>query len=239
VTIFGFNTDIRQGDTVYHVQTEPHPNDFTIQTAIFVRGRCLDKRNVSYAEEAAGDGFSEDRIHELLTRQHKFVLTCIREGKLESMLHMETLAAALSGERSSHAADAVQSPADDSDVLGFDDPEPPPLTMVADPTPPAPEPPQLKLAWLASHCACQSDSVITRYRLTNGSAPVEGATLVARFEIAGAPAAYSRTITDSDGEGDFSFAPPRDLGEADQLTITVQASHSGRVVARRFRISRN
>jgi hypothetical protein len=87
-TVYGFNTDIRYGDTVYHVQTEAYETDLIVQTAIFVHGRCIDKQESSYAQESAAPGFSEASVHQLLTRQHKFVVNCIREGKLGSLLSL-------------------------------------------------------------------------------------------------------------------------------------------------------
>ena len=48
--IFGFNTDIKQGDTVYHVQSEARESELLLQTQVFVRGRCIGKRATSYAE---------------------------------------------------------------------------------------------------------------------------------------------------------------------------------------------
>ena len=42
--IFGFNTDIKHEDTVYHVQSEARENELTLQTQVFVRGRCIGKR---------------------------------------------------------------------------------------------------------------------------------------------------------------------------------------------------
>ncbi len=40
--IFGFNTDIRHDDTVYHVQSEAREGEQLLQTQVFVRGRCSD-----------------------------------------------------------------------------------------------------------------------------------------------------------------------------------------------------
>lgn len=86
LTIFGFNTDIRWGDTVYHVQTEAHESECLMQTAVFVRGRCIGKYSSSYANEAEHPGFTE-QAHELLKQQHRFVLSSIREGRLETLLN--------------------------------------------------------------------------------------------------------------------------------------------------------
>ncbi len=84
--IFGFNTDVRHGQTVYHVQSEARASDLLIQSEVFVRGRCIGKHATSYAEQATQTGFSEEHIHELLKEQHRAVLAAIREGSVETFL---------------------------------------------------------------------------------------------------------------------------------------------------------
>ena len=42
--IFGFNTDVKHGDTIYHVQSEARESEKLLQTQVFVRGRCIGKR---------------------------------------------------------------------------------------------------------------------------------------------------------------------------------------------------
>jgi hypothetical protein len=83
--IFGFNTDVKQGDTVYHVQSEARENELLLQTQVFVRGRCIGKRAVSYAEQLSGD-FTDQQKEQMLRDQHRLVLDSIREGRLESVL---------------------------------------------------------------------------------------------------------------------------------------------------------
>ena len=41
--IFGFNTDIKYEDVVYHVQSEARHADLLLQTQVFVHGRCIGK----------------------------------------------------------------------------------------------------------------------------------------------------------------------------------------------------
>jgi hypothetical protein len=119
--IFGFNTDIRHDDTVYHVQSEAREGEQLLQTQVFVRGRCIGKRAVSWAVAAAGPNVvgagstvgdapadqsaavpaidhNKDQDKEKLLRDlHREVLDAIREGRLESILDKretpETLAA--------------------------------------------------------------------------------------------------------------------------------------------------
>jgi hypothetical protein len=87
--IFGFNTDVKHGDTVYHVQSEANPNASLLLTTIFVRGRCLGKKSTSYASDSSDGGsteLAEQRIHELLKEQHRQVLDAIRAGEIEKVI---------------------------------------------------------------------------------------------------------------------------------------------------------
>ena len=81
--IFGFNTDTKVGDTVYHVQSEARQNDLLLQTQVFVRGQCIGKRATSYADQASHPGFTDEQMHELLKTQHRMVLEAVRSGKME------------------------------------------------------------------------------------------------------------------------------------------------------------
>jgi hypothetical protein len=93
--IFGFNTDVKHGDTIYHVQSEAREGERLLQTQVFVRGRCVGKRAVSYADSATQAGFGDPQKEQQLRDQHRLVLESIREGKLESVLdHAETEALA-------------------------------------------------------------------------------------------------------------------------------------------------
>ena len=86
MTIFGFNTDVRHGDTVYHLQSEARKSDLLIQTLVFVRGQCIGKRGVSYAQQVSHPDFSDQAIHELLKSQHKTMIDAITAGHIDSIL---------------------------------------------------------------------------------------------------------------------------------------------------------
>jgi hypothetical protein len=86
--IFGFNTDVKYGDTVYHVQSEARANDLLLQTQVFVKGRCIGKRAASYANHVTRPGFSEENMHEMLKAQHRLVLDAVKEGKAEGIIDM-------------------------------------------------------------------------------------------------------------------------------------------------------
>jgi hypothetical protein len=95
--IFGFNTDIKHEDTVYHVQSEARESELLLQTQVFVRGRCIGKRATSYADKAAESGFTDQAKEQILRDQHRMVLDAIRDGHVNDVFDKrdtpETLAA--------------------------------------------------------------------------------------------------------------------------------------------------
>ncbi len=93
--IFGFNTDVKHGDTIYHVQSEAREGELLLQTQVFVRGRCIGKKATSYAAKSSESQFGDSQKEQLLREQHRQVLDAIREGKLDNVLDQpepETLA---------------------------------------------------------------------------------------------------------------------------------------------------
>jgi len=94
--IFGFNTDIRHEDTVYHVQSEAREGEQLLQTQIFVQGRCIGKRAVSYASSAVEENQDQGR-ERMLRDLHREVLDAIREGRLDSVLDRRDALDSLAG----------------------------------------------------------------------------------------------------------------------------------------------
>ncbi len=78
--IFGFNTDVKHGETVYHVQSEVRQRARLLQTQVFVGGRCLGKRVFAF-----GEGFDEEQIHEALKAQHRLVLDAVKDGSVDQL----------------------------------------------------------------------------------------------------------------------------------------------------------
>jgi len=83
--IFGFNTDIKHEDVVYHVQSEARQADLLLQTQVFVHGRCIGKHATSYADWVVKPDFSDEQMHELLKIQHKNVIETIRAGNVDTL----------------------------------------------------------------------------------------------------------------------------------------------------------
>jgi hypothetical protein len=84
--IFGFNTDIRHQDTVYHVQSEAREGEQLLQTQVFVKGRCIGKRAVPYGPGLDKGFQANDPDREKMLRElHRQVLDAIRDGKLDTI----------------------------------------------------------------------------------------------------------------------------------------------------------
>ena len=95
--IFGFNTDVKHADTIYHVQSEAREGEMLLQTQVFVRGRCIGKRATPYTDQAKSADFTDQKKEQILREQHRLVLDAIRDGRLERVFDKrdtpETLAA--------------------------------------------------------------------------------------------------------------------------------------------------
>lgn len=83
--IFGFNTDVKCGETVYHVQTEAHRSTHTFQSTVFVKGQCIGKKTGSYQDSADAE-YTDEQLHKMLKEQHRFVVEAIRDGLVDEVL---------------------------------------------------------------------------------------------------------------------------------------------------------
>ncbi|MDJ0839471.1 MAG: hypothetical protein QNK37_23325 [Acidobacteriota bacterium] len=80
--ITGFNTDVRHGTTVYHVQTEDKGrNNPKIETLVYVGGEILDNHRTAYDQDKQSLG--EEEIMGLMESQHKRVIRSIKTGKYD------------------------------------------------------------------------------------------------------------------------------------------------------------
>jgi hypothetical protein len=81
----GFNTDIKVGDQVFHVQTEDRgPAHPIIDTAVYQNGRILHRRAFNYTELSRFDSFTEEDLRFRVEEQHRAVIEDIRSGALDS-----------------------------------------------------------------------------------------------------------------------------------------------------------
>jgi hypothetical protein len=93
--IFGFNTDVKHEDTIFHVQSEAREGELLLQTQVFVRGRCVGKRATSYADRVSDHAFTDQQKEQILRDQHRLVLDAIRDGHLDQVLDKRDAAESL------------------------------------------------------------------------------------------------------------------------------------------------
>jgi hypothetical protein len=81
--IFGFNTDLRVGNAVYHVQTEDRGDvNPVIDTTIYSKGRILHRRVNSYKDFQESPEFNPTALRERLEVQHRAIIDELRSGTL-------------------------------------------------------------------------------------------------------------------------------------------------------------
>ncbi len=83
--ITGFNTDVRHGSRVFHVQTEDKGvSNPKIETLIYVGGEILDNYRSSYEDLLSEGPISEPIIQSRMDEQHKAVIRDIKNGKYDT-----------------------------------------------------------------------------------------------------------------------------------------------------------
>jgi len=87
---FGFNSNVRVGDALYHVQTEDRgPSHPYLDTVVYETGRVIYKRSTSYEDFAAtanAEGLAQ-QLHQRLAQQHHEVIAGLEAGTLALHAH--------------------------------------------------------------------------------------------------------------------------------------------------------
>ncbi len=230
--IFGFNTDIRHDDTVYHVQSEAREGEQLLQTQVFVRGRCIGKRAVSWAVSAAAavpnpsgansavadspgqSGAIPNAVHDIAQNdagQNAGQNKDQDKEKLLRDLHREVLDAIREGRL--------------ADVL---DKRETPETLAAVK--------ELDLQWTNSDSVHAGGALMMNLRVTEGGTPVEGARLTFRLARPGAAPYYAQVLSDARGQAEMSLH--MDENALADSSVLVQASFQGRTATRKFQVHR-
>jgi hypothetical protein len=82
--ITGYNTDVRHGNRVFHVQTEDKGlSNPKIETLIYVGGEILDNYRSSYDDLLANPPVGETAIQGRMDDQHRAVIRDIKNGKYD------------------------------------------------------------------------------------------------------------------------------------------------------------
>lgn len=83
--ITGYNTDVRHGNRVFHVQTEDKGmSNPKIETLIYVGGEILDSFRSAYDDLLAAPPVKESAIQQRMEDQHKAIIRDIKAGKYDT-----------------------------------------------------------------------------------------------------------------------------------------------------------
>lgn len=81
--LFGHNTDVKMGESVFHVQTEDRGTaNALIDTTVYCRGRVLHRRTNNYIDLLPLDPTREQLLRQRIDAQHRAVTEEIRSGAL-------------------------------------------------------------------------------------------------------------------------------------------------------------
>jgi hypothetical protein len=96
--LFGHNSNVKAGDTTFHVQTEDRGTaNALIDTTVYFHGRVLHRRTNNYFDLLPMSPDSEQLLKQRLDEQHRAVVEEIRTGALHLSLPNETKASASPG----------------------------------------------------------------------------------------------------------------------------------------------
>lgn len=95
---FGFNSNVRVGDAIYHVQTEDRgPAHPFIDTVVYLSGRVVHKRSTNYEKyirAMSSEKSMAQWLHDKVSQQHREVIADLEAGKLPASGKEKSAAAA-------------------------------------------------------------------------------------------------------------------------------------------------
>lgn len=210
--IFGFNTDIKVDETVYHVQSEEREAEKLLQTQVFVKGHCIGKRALNFSADEAST-HNEQTRHELLREQHRSIVQAIREG------HLDTVIEAASTKLAAHAPVAAVAPAPLAPV---------PQNSLA-----------IELKFLGVTRPTEN-SFLVRFGVAQVNAPLVGATMLAKIVPDSNPSETFSAGAEAQGQTDqnglIELTLPIPMTPHGEANLVVQVSHGGISIAKKFKI---
>lgn len=98
----GFNTDIKHGDRVFHVQTEDRGlHNPVVESLVYVGGEILLSKKSPYKDHIKGEEIDEKAVRELMDVQHRRIIEAIRRGRFDGKKAGDLLEGATSHEEPS------------------------------------------------------------------------------------------------------------------------------------------
>ena len=82
--ITGFNTDIKHGEKVFHVQTEDRgTGNPVVESLVYVGGEILLSKKSPYPEHIKDSQVDEKAVKEMMDLQHRRIIEAIRRGRFD------------------------------------------------------------------------------------------------------------------------------------------------------------
>ncbi|MFZ0634074.1 MAG: hypothetical protein WA755_04335 [Candidatus Acidiferrales bacterium] len=79
----GFNTNVRVGERVFHVQTEDRgPSHSKIDTAVYLKGRVLHHHSSKYPDLRDSADLGKESVRLRVEEQHRQIVEALRDGSL-------------------------------------------------------------------------------------------------------------------------------------------------------------
>jgi hypothetical protein len=205
--LFGHNTNVKAGDTTYHVQTEDRGTAHAlIDTTVYFRGRVLHRRTNNYFDLLPLDADREQTLKLRVDEQHRIIVEQIQSGALSVALPPEEKPAAAPGPAAPAPVAPAQTPAavsaSSSLKLELRNPK----------------------TWLAGKRASLQIAV----RDQAGKA-ADGAIVTTKVDGAAAPSEFS-TVTDGAGNAQLEFEmPPLSNAEAALVVEAFKGNTKGQL----------
>ena len=202
--LFGHNTNVKVGETVYHVQTEDRGTaNALIDTTVYCLGRVLHRRTHNYFDLLPLDPGREESLKKRIAEQHRTATEEIRSGALH--LVPPPLQAQEDGATEVKAGSAAHSNASAAPALA--------LELIN------------AKSWLAGK---RANLHVAVRKKQNGEA-VARALVTARIDGAADVTEFS-TETEADGHARLEFEMPRLAGAEPALVIeATQADSKGQL----------
>jgi hypothetical protein len=87
--ITGFNTNVKYGDTIYHVQTEDKGvKNPLIESLIYVKGAIVDSCRTPYRHLLQLETFTDSVLQKILDFQHRQIVSAIKKGQFQKGMEL-------------------------------------------------------------------------------------------------------------------------------------------------------
>lgn len=217
----GFNTDVRAGGKVFHVQTENRAKALTIDTAVYVKGRLVHRHSLNYATPENVAALEGEELLWRVEEQHRQIMEDIRDGALVFNVPGEGVSGAsvnpaAAGVTGGYAAGGVAA------VGGAEEGKKTAGGL------------QLHLLNTTSWISGSNADLQIEVRAADGETPLSGAELEAMFESAelGGKLAPHRATTDGRGRARIRIALP-DAGNSGAVLL-IKAEYGSALCEMRF-----